>query len=503
MGTTCKVSENNWKKKTLLKSKVVKSLKKECHRQCVRANKWRLVAQLSAKSLKLCELLVSKAEASLLALQEQSGGVLVESVSEVQVDRVLPQYHYPLSVIWLCVILYKNGLSFRATCAVLPYISDFSGFKLAVPHHTTVRRWVYEVGLWLLEKGGQYGGNWGLIVDESYSLGDSQLLLVLGVKLDELRCGEAICLQDVVPLAIEVRQKWTGDDVGAVLERVAQKVSGEIHYVVSDRGNNLTAAYKAGGLPHLPDWGHYAANILEQTYAKSPDFKLFNEKMGAFKCKRKQSKFHAYSPPNLSVKVRFMNYIPFLEWANLMKHNFAKIPSEIRPELQFICDLSPLIEEATALFYCADTLGTHLKAHGITTQSIQNAKVMLLSATQNLPPSDNITHFKQGLATYFAAALDLRNNVQQKTKCHPKSNIPIIASSDIIESIFGIFKNRAPNDPKRGFTQQVLLIPLIINNLSPSQVYNSLIKKVKNSLHNWASEHIVTKKYITFRNVFS
>ena len=67
------------------------------------------------------------------------------------------------------------------------------------------------------------------------------------------------------------------------------------------------------GLPHIPDWSHFSSNILEKCYVDNDDFKAFNEKMGAFKKKRKQSQYTDYSPPNLSVKVRFMNYDLFLE----------------------------------------------------------------------------------------------------------------------------------------------------------------------------------------------
>jgi len=42
---------------------------------------------------------------------------------------------------------------------------------------------------------------------------------------------------------------------------------------VSDRGNNLVRACQQNGLPHVPDWSHYTANILESIYAKDDGFK--------------------------------------------------------------------------------------------------------------------------------------------------------------------------------------------------------------------------------------
>ena len=53
----------------------------------------------------------------------------------------------------------------------------------------------------------------------------------------------------------------------------------------------LVNDFQIVGLAHVADWSHFSANILEKCYVNNDDFKSFNEKMGAFKKKRKQSQY--------------------------------------------------------------------------------------------------------------------------------------------------------------------------------------------------------------------
>lgn len=497
MGTHDKGKENPWKIKAVERSELLKSLKKELSRQWARADKWRSKSLEQAAEIKSLTLQVN-------ALSQNSPASTAHSLSK---DVAIPGHKFNLSVMFLSVILYKYGLSFRGVSSVWAYLSFFFGVRFEQPSYGIVRVWVLKMGLFLLQNGGKSvsksGDKWALIVDESYSLGKSSLLLVLAVPLSRLKKGHTVTMHDVQPVAIRSAETWKSDAIAVVLAEVAQKIEGTIEYVVSDRGPNLIGAYKLRTLPHVPDWAHYSANILEKCYGEQDDFKLFNTQMGVFKKKRKQSKYSQYSPPNLSVKIRFMNYIPFLEWANILLKNFKSVPIELVNELQFLQDISPFIAEMTDLFFTAKQIGVLLKTEGICSMTKTKVERIKEDLIKKYPDNPTICFFTKAIDEYFEVTMPIYSKYAQKEeKITPVFNT-VIASSEIIESIFGKFKNRCLKDPKRGFSANALIIPLFCRDISPFDVFKAMVNISIKELEIWEEKNLTKKGYKSFRNLFN
>jgi hypothetical protein len=271
-----KETDNNWKNKALSRSKEIKSLNKEIVRQTKRASTWREEALSSRKELINKDLIINN-------LSTQKAPILAP-VSSAKVSG----YSYDSRLVWLCVTLYKSGLSLRQVQAVIAIIAYYIGKKIKTPSHSIISIWVHKVGLSELKDGvtkfEQSMEQWSLIIDESFSLGKSRLLVILGIRLSSLQTGRIGC-EDVVPLVIKSQAYWKSEDISSCLSTVCRKFKGKIAYVTSDNGSNLLSTYKKQGLLHVPDWSHYGANLLEHSYAEVADFKEFNEKMGAFKRK--------------------------------------------------------------------------------------------------------------------------------------------------------------------------------------------------------------------------
>ena len=378
-------------------------------------------------------------------------------------------YRYDIKIISLCVNLYKCGLSLRSICSVLAFISVYLGIKIKIPSYGTISIWVQKSGLYLLKTGAERFKNtaeqWSLIIDESYTLGKSRLLVILAVRLSKLQVGR-LKTTDVVPIVIKSQESWKSEDVTNCINQAVAQFKGNIAYVTSDQGANLVCSYKATNIGHLPDWSHTAANILENIYIKEPDFKEFNEKIGVFKRKRKQSIYTHYSPPNLSVKVRFMNYLPFWEWANIMIKNFKKIPIEIVPELMFLQTLKTSIQEMSELFYMADAIGKILKTEGI--NEITRTKVLFKIdvLAKKYPNNQRVAIFIDRVHEYFTQTMPIYwEYIKKQDKDVPFFD-GLVASSDVIECIFGKVKHRAPKNPKIGFSSSSLLIPLFCQDFS-------------------------------------
>ena len=516
MGTESKIQENPWKIKAISRAEENKSLKHELKRQKERAEDWREKAAVAKK----CVAEQSRElESFRLKVNGLEPNIIVSVACQAPQEVGLDKYKFLCSIIWLSICLYKTGLSFRGVCEVLQFIKTFTGLKFAVPSYGTVRIWVQKMGFYLLENGGKIAQKgiekrekWCVIVDESYSLGKSQLLVILGVRLSRLKVGQSLCCKDVVVLAIKSQATWKGEQMADVLREVVKKVDGDIEYGVADRGNNIVNGFQLLGIPHVSDWSHFSANILEKCYVDNADFKTFNEKMGAFKKKRKQSHYTDYCPPNLSVKVRFMNYDPFLKWANIMLSNFKKLPLDIAPELQFLKDLQPFIGEMTDLFEMRHKIGQVLKTQGINPKTQAKVfdllKILEKDMNTKYPNSLKVMAFILGIKQYFASTMPIYlETVAQKPE---KSNVApsfdkfdgLVASSEVIESIFGKLKHRAPKDPKRGFTAFTLIITLFCADFSLLDTFKALKSVSIDDLQKWKKNNLVIRPYTSFRNVF-
>jgi hypothetical protein len=465
-------------------------------RQSQRAEKWREKSLLQSEEIRKLNIKVS----------DLTQNAPKPHAHQLPKDVNLAGFKFNLSIVWLSIILYKGGLSYRAISSMWVFLSGFFGVSFAIPSYGTVRTWVLKHGLYLLKKGGKSlrkgGEKWVFIIDESYSLGKSRLLVILAIRVSSLKSGKALTLSDVHPIEIRSGATWKTEEVAEVLKSAIKKTEGAVQYVVADRGSNIVSACKACGLRNVPDWSHYIANILENIYAKNVDFIEYNDNVGKFKRKRKQSEFSQYSPPNLSVKIRFMNYIPFLEWSNIMLKNFKKLPSELTGELQFLKQHEILIGELTDLFFGGHKIGVILKSNGI----CQETKGAVMKIKGNIlkkhPNNQRVLDFAKGIDEYFDMTMPIyRDCIQKNAKTPPDFNA-ILASSDIIESIFGKFKHRCLKDPKRGFSAITLLIPLFCWNFSPFDVFKAMKTISIEHLEQWEKKNLSKKGYKSFRNVF-
>lgn len=497
-----KESEKNWKEKAVSRSSELKSVKKEWKRQHIRAEFWRLKYYSVRHEIRDKDLIIKDLESKLEACGDRKLGLKSEKVSG---------YKYSIALIFLCVNLYSMGLSLRAVSKVLSYIYAYLDFGIAVPSYSTISIWVHKVGLHLLKTGAKEasgagieasGGVWSLIVDTSHSLGKSELLLILAIRLSSLKTG-ALGIKEVIPIYLKSEERWKATEIKDALTACKQKLGGEIVYITSDQGNNLLAGAKEAGLKVVWDWSHYMANTLEAIYKKHPDFERFNEDMGKFKRKRKQSIYTHYSPPNLSVKIRFMNYLPFLEWAGIMWMNFAKIPPEIQPELQFLQELKSFIFEMSDLFYAVDTMGKIVKNQGINPKT----QVLILQHLQLLerqyPQNPRVHAFIQRTLDYLQHTLAIYHASKHKIAQNAPNFDALVASSDIIEAIFGKLKHRMPKNPKAPFSANSLLIPLFTTKLTQQHLAKALLKTSFSKLTQWKNDFLNVRKYISFRNVFN
>jgi hypothetical protein len=71
---------------------------------------------------------------------------------------------------------------------------------------------VKKVGYYCLNQPKTKADDWILILDESIGIGQEKLLVVLGIRASQIEFNRPLRIQDMEPLIIRSRKKWTGED---------------------------------------------------------------------------------------------------------------------------------------------------------------------------------------------------------------------------------------------------------------------------------------------------
>jgi hypothetical protein len=166
--------------------------------------------------------------------------------------------------------------------------------------------WVKKAGYCQLQLPKEKADDWIIIADESIGIGQEKALVVLGIRRGKIDFTRPLKLQDMDPVLVKSKERWTGEDIALELEGVKQKL-GTVIYAVTDAGSTLKSGLKRANIDHVYDITHAMAIALEKLYKNDDDFKDYANKAGQMRLKLCYSKNAHLIPPNQRSKARFLN----------------------------------------------------------------------------------------------------------------------------------------------------------------------------------------------------
>lgn len=450
---TSKNEINKWKIKAILRNKIIQSQKKDI-----------LILQQRCNKLKI----------SLVNLQNNLSSKS-ENVSRFSAKNEVAKGHsYHLVLVLFCVQFLSYGAqSFRGcvhslVCINLCFRLGFS----KIPSHTTIRNWACKMGYYRVHQEVQKSEElWLLLIDESISLGNEKILLILGMPLSQVSFGRALNLSDLRVLQMEIRKTWTGEDINLVLQKVSKNYP--IGYIISDCGNNLKKSYVLGSHLHIPDIMHNMANILASLYEKDTVFIAFCKQCGLLRQRWVLSKKSKFIPPAVRNKLRFANVFSLILWAKNLLDKWETLPEDIQKELSFLQENKVFLEEFYQVQSQSLALQKLLKVQGYSQENHQ--KVVKLLNENEQKGHTKYAIFRQKTQEYLA--------ILEAKK--PKEIDKIHCSSDSIESAFGKLKQKINPNSSRQMTVFVLTLSSIGSTYSVKEVKKGLETIKEKDLKNY------------------
>jgi len=343
------------------------------------------------------------------------------------------------------------------------------------------------MGHFLLHQSKQCAKDWILMLDESVEFGHSSLLVILGIRQSHLPKHRPLQAQDMTPLYIGKQASWTGLEISQILANLEMEL-GKVIYVVCDNGNNLKKAIRLMGWCQIYDLNHFIALTLKGLYAKEEAYLNFNQQAAYMRRYQCLGKAACLLPPKQGVKARFLNLDKLANWGQKVLHFLDQsiVDQALYSSVQWVKQHQAIIAELNTIFHRIEQVTRLLKTFGISQHTIKQCNT-LLQYKGDIP---RIQTFTVAMQNYMTDSLNSINTL------YPCDHL--LCSSDIIESIFGRYKNYLPTNAMIGITDLALSIPLFTSHLTTqdlTQAMNSLSsKQIRQYRHQHFGESVMTQR---------
>lgn len=453
---------SSWREKAKKKSKEIAAFKKRMKELIFSRDNWKEKYHAKNKENKRLKVIIE---------QLKKG-----SDKELKNEKKPKHHSYSLQIILLCIWMRQQGnCSLRSCASTLKIMALVLGLDLKFPSRNTIQNWEKKLGYSRIHRQGKAAEKWVIILDESISIGQQKLLLILGVELTKYDFGKALCFEDTTVLYLGIGKSWTGELISKQIKKI--KSNGfNIEYGVSDGGTNLIKSLKMSDISLVQDCTHVIGNLLKKQYVSNEEFITFSKQCGVFKRQIMLGKDALLMPPSQRVKGRFLNLQPLSSWAYkmllLLAQKNSKLSKEQQEKLKWLESYRTLILEINEQCKTMNKLFKILKNEGLKKETAEKSKVIL-------EQSKATSFFKDGVRQYLTRNLNILTG-----------NERVICCSDIIESYFGKYKNQLEKTGAKLITDSCLAIANFNQKFKKEEIKKAMEEVKIVDLKNWRQENL-------------
>lgn len=353
---------------------------------------------------------------------------------------------------------------------------------MAAPAHTTIRQWLCKLGLYLLERPKQAIQGWFYIIDTTIQMGSQRCVVVLGVKKESLSKNFCPTREQVEPLALRPLTSSKGELINEVLHDAFKK-TGKPIAIVSDEGADLKKGVRLfteqESTIHLFDVSHKVNNCLKKELAKDKIWKRFQKASNAAVQHLKLSSLAHLAPPKQRTKDRMHSAFPLVEWglrlSNFLKSEDAKkISSKDKDKVLWIEKYQGSLEVYKCLMKISQAALKLVHAKGYYRYIVDDFNLI----TEQFVVNDfRCSDFRRKVAEIL----------QKEGKKIPDGQ-HYLGSSEIIESMFGKFKEMESHHSSSGLSSLILAIPALACKIDENEIQKAMRTVSTSVVNSWIKE---------------
>ena len=378
----------------------------------------------------------------------------------------------------------------RGSTRVLAEVFNFLDIDRPVPSHQSTRDWLMRLGLAQLNQPLTLADDWVWIIDATVQAGTDKCLAIVGVRLSQLKDRDDLTLRrdDLSLLHLDVLQQCNGDIVEQHLKQTIAR-TGVPRLIVRDEGADLRKAGEqfTDTQPHADvvyDVTHKTACVLKREFEGDPRWADFKLATNSSRKKLQQTELAFVAPPTQRSKARYMSVSPVIEWMGRMlrlldsEEKLAEVEAATPgfDRVKFEQTLGWLREYREESVRWGEWISvcriaeTHVRTRGHYRGSSWELGARFSS--EGFSSSSDLMRE------------DLLNFVEEESsKARPGERL--LGTSDVIESVFGRYKELADTQSKGGFSGLILSLGALLSPPSVSQIREALVSTPLKMVTSW------------------
>jgi hypothetical protein len=408
-------------------------------------------------------------------VNEEGDIILSPTVEKVRASG----HHYCIQAVQLAVQEIINcGSSLRGVEKIFELYEEFT--SLEAPSFSIIRKWLGRIGLYELNRKKEYRTDWIFIIDLTVELGTQKCLVVLGVTQEYfeqsvLPLERGLSHEDVQLLAIEIMYSTKGELIEQKLTELSNKVGNPLQ-IISDHGSDVERGIRLYKQKHPDviytyDVTHAMALFIKYELESSDKYQSFRVECNQCRRKLQQTELAFLSPPSQRSLCRYFNIENLIDWAQSVLNSPIETIIELAPNIEpdilneklkekfgWLNDYQDEILIWNQMVTTTRSLETQLKTCGINQQSVDTFELDEVLLNTNLS-----SEFRKNILEFITSE---------------SSQIPegktLLATSDVLESIFGKYKQFSSKSPVKQMGQMILNISLCTMNITISVIKEAL-----------------------------
>ena len=424
--------------------------------------------------------------------------------SEPRGGLVAKGHHYSVETIQIAVQqLVRCGNSYRG---VEKTFELYKELLAEAPSFSSIRKWLVRLGLYELNREKERRDDWIFIVDLTVELGTEKGLVVLGVSQQLLKqvifpSRRGLQHQDVQILAVEILRSTQGEVIEQKLTKITQKF-GRPKQIIADRGSDIQRGIKLykqnyPDVIYTYDVTHAMALLLKHELRNCEKYQFFMQQCNQCRKQLQQTELSFLAPPSQRSQCRYFNVEKLLNWAenllnspldilaNLVPIEPNILNSKLKDKFAWLASYQDEFRHWKQMVQMTRTVETYIKRSGL------NQEILSLIQQHLTVEAISLKGFSQKILEYLR---------QETSLIQPGQTL--LMTSDVLESLFGKYKQFLSRSPQKQIGQTFLSVCLLTMNLTTLVVKEALEAVRFLDVEDWSAQafgkSMLSKRKIVF-----
>lgn len=403
----------------------------------------------------------------------------------------IPKHFYSVGIVLMVLMAILDGsCSLRGSVRTMRIAWFGLGFDLPVPHWTTARLWLLRLGLFKLFGAQRRANDWIWILDHTVQVGKEKCLVILGIRQSQLP-QRPLRHSDVETLAILPVTFSNGEVVAEQICELAKQV-GAPREIVADFGSDVRRGIGLFCEDHpftayIRDIKHETASLLKASLESFDSWRTFLSRSAICSSQLQQTELAALRPPKQRSKARYMNLDPLVGWGTSILNILdgrTKSNRGVREELDvgkkrleetlgWVREYRRELQIWRDLHRAAKSAEDLVRNDGYTIDSGSQLRQLF----RGTAASPEVRRLQSRLIDFVH---------EQAAKAKPGERL--LGSTEILESVFGRFKEFERDQRSNGLTGSLLAIAAMTGPVDAETVFDAMNTISTADVYDWSHD---------------